>query len=98
MDRLSGEDTRILRLESEAIAGHTMKLAIAEPGPDGQPVTVERLRERVEARLGGLPRARQRLAPTPLRVAPPALGGRRRVSTSATTCAWRRSRSPTARP
>jgi WS/DGAT/MGAT family acyltransferase len=72
MDRLTAEDTRILRLESEAIAGHTMKLAIAEPGPDGQTVTVERLRERVQARLDGLPRARQRLAPTPLRVAPPA--------------------------
>ncbi|HEY7150738.1 MAG TPA: wax ester/triacylglycerol synthase domain-containing protein, partial [Solirubrobacterales bacterium] len=72
MDRLSAEDTRILRLESEAIAGHTMKLAITEPGPDGPPVTVDRLRERVEMRLGTLPRARQRLAPTPLRVAPPA--------------------------
>jgi len=72
MDRLSAEDTRILRLESEAIAGHTMKLAITEPGPDGPPVTVDRLRERVETRLGALPRARQRLAPTPLRVAPPA--------------------------
>jgi WS/DGAT/MGAT family acyltransferase len=72
VDRLSAEDTRILRLESEAIAGHTLKLAIAEPGPDGQTVTVERLRERVEARLAGLPRARQRLAPTPMRVATPA--------------------------
>jgi diacylglycerol O-acyltransferase / wax synthase len=71
VDRLSAEDTRILRLESEAIAGHTLKLAIAEPGPDGPTVTVERLRERVEARLAGLPRARQRLAPTPMRVAPP---------------------------
>jgi diacylglycerol O-acyltransferase len=72
MDRLSAEDTRILRLESEAIAGHTMKLAIIEAGPNGPPVTVDRLRERVEMRLGGLPRARQRLAPTPLRLAPPA--------------------------
>jgi diacylglycerol O-acyltransferase len=72
MDRLTAEDTRILRLESEAIAGHTMKLAVAEPGPDGQAVTVERLRDRVGARLGGLPRARQRLAPTPLRIATPA--------------------------
>ena len=33
---------------------------------------MDRLRERVETRLGGLPRARQRLAPTPLRLAPPA--------------------------
>jgi diacylglycerol O-acyltransferase len=72
VDRLSAEDTRILRLESEAIAGHTLKLAIAEPGGSGQIVTVERLRERVAARLGDPPRARQRLAPTPMRVAAPA--------------------------
>jgi WS/DGAT/MGAT family acyltransferase len=72
MDRLSAEDARILRLESEAIAGHTMKLAIAERGPGGETVTVERLRERVGARLGRVPRARQRLAPTPLRLAAPA--------------------------
>ena len=30
------------------------------------------MRNRVEARLGNLPRARQRLAPTPLRLAAPA--------------------------
>ncbi len=71
MERLSAEDTRILRLESDAIAGHTLKLAIVEPGPDGEPLTIERLRERVESRLGRLPRARQRLAPTPLRIATP---------------------------
>ena len=72
MERLSADDTRILRLESDAIAGHTLKLAIVEPAPDGQPLTVERVRNRVEARLGNLPRARQRLAPTPLRLAAPA--------------------------
>ncbi len=72
MERLSADDTRILRLESDAIAGHTLKLAIVEPALDGQPLTVERVRRRVEARLGNLPRARQRLAPTPLRLAPPA--------------------------
>ena len=72
MERLSADDTRILRLESDAIAGHTLKLAIVEPALDGQPLTVERVRNRVEARLGSLPRARQRLAPTPLRLAPPA--------------------------
>ncbi len=71
MERLSGDDTRILRLESEAIAGHTLKLAIVEPGHDGQPLTVERVRRLVEGRLQRLPRARQRLAPTPLRLAPP---------------------------
>jgi diacylglycerol O-acyltransferase len=72
MERLSADDARILRLESEAIAGHTLKLALVEPGRDEQPLTVERVRRRVEARLQNLPRARQRLAPTPLRLAPPA--------------------------
>ena len=72
MQRLSDEDTRILRLESEAIAGHTMKVAITEPAPGGSPVTVEGLRARVEARLGSMPRARERLAPTPLGIATPA--------------------------
>jgi diacylglycerol O-acyltransferase len=72
MERLSADDARILRLESDAIAGHTLKLALVEPGRDGQPLTVERVRNRVEARLENLPRARQRLALTPLRLAPPA--------------------------
>jgi WS/DGAT/MGAT family acyltransferase len=72
MERLNGDDTRILRLESEAIAGHTMKVAITEPAPGGRPVTVGRLRARVEARLDSLPRARERLAPTPLGIATPA--------------------------
>ena len=71
MERLSGEDARILRLESAAIAGHTMKIAVIESGPGERPVTVERLRARVEARLGALPRARRRLAPTPLGIAAP---------------------------
>ncbi len=72
MQRLSAEDTRILRLESEVIAGHTLKLAITEAGPGSDGVPVERLRQRVESRLDALPRARQRLAPTPLRIATPA--------------------------
>jgi WS/DGAT/MGAT family acyltransferase len=72
MERLSADDARILRLETDAIAGHTLKLAIVEPAPRGQPLTLERVRRRVEARLGNVPRARQRLAPTPLRLAAPA--------------------------
>jgi WS/DGAT/MGAT family acyltransferase len=72
MERLSGEDTRILRLESDAIAGHTLKLVIVEPNGEGQPLTVERLQRRVTERLHRVPRARQRLAPTPLGIAPPA--------------------------
>jgi WS/DGAT/MGAT family acyltransferase len=72
LERLSAEDTRILRLESDAIAGHTLKLAVVEPGGDGEPLTLERVRARIGARLAAAPRARQRLAPTPLDVAPPA--------------------------
>ncbi len=72
MERLSDEDARILRLESEAIAGHTMKVALIESGSGERPVTVERLRARVEGRLGALPRSRRRLAPTPLGIATPA--------------------------
>jgi diacylglycerol O-acyltransferase len=68
LDRLSFDDVEILRLESPAIAGHTMKLLLLEPGP----LDVDELRERVAARLDREPRARQRVAFTPLRLGPPA--------------------------
>ena len=71
MERLSPDDNRILRLESESVAGHTLKLAVVEPGPGGRPLDLDRLRARVASRLDGLPRARRRLAPTPLGIAPP---------------------------
>ena len=71
MERLGPDDLRILRLESEAIAAHTLKVAIVDPDPDGRPLTVEEVRRRVASRLAALPRARQRLAATPLRLAPP---------------------------
>ena len=71
MERLSPDDLRILRLESEAIAAHTLKVAIVDPDPDGRPLTAEAVRRRVASRLARLPRARQRLAPTPLRLAAP---------------------------
>jgi WS/DGAT/MGAT family acyltransferase len=72
VERLSPDDARILRLESEAVAGHTLKLAILDPGAEWDSSTLERLRARVESRLPRLPRARQRLAPTPLGIATPA--------------------------
>ena len=72
MERLSGDDTRILRLESDVIAGHTLKLVIADPRDGGDPLTLDLVRRRVQSRLAGLRRARQRLAPTPLNVATPA--------------------------
>lgn len=72
MERLSADDTRILRLESDVIAGHTLKLVLVDPPADGKPLTLDRVRRRVEARLAGHRRARQRLAPTPLNLAEPA--------------------------
>ena len=72
MERLSPDDTRILRLESDVIAGHTLKVVILDPPEDGDPPTLDRVRRRVEARLGTHRRARQRLAPTPLNLATPA--------------------------
>jgi diacylglycerol O-acyltransferase len=70
LDRLSPDDAAILRLESEAITGHTCKVLLLEPGPDGPP-SLDELRRHVSARLHRAPRARRRIAPTPLRLAPP---------------------------
>jgi len=56
---LSVDDAAILALESEAIAGHTMKVIVLEPGDE--PLSLERLRESVAARLESEPRARQRI-------------------------------------
>jgi diacylglycerol O-acyltransferase / wax synthase len=69
VERLSQEDARILRLESDVIAGHTLKLAIVDRPEDGDPPTLDLVRRRVQSRLAGLRRARQRLAPTPFGVA-----------------------------
>jgi diacylglycerol O-acyltransferase / wax synthase len=67
LDRLSPEDARILGLESSTVRGHTCKVVIVG-GRHG----VEDVRRQVRARIDGIPRLRQRLAPTPLRLAPPA--------------------------
>lgn len=71
LERLSAEDARILRLESAAICGHTCKVLLVDPDAEGRSLTVEALRERVAARVGGARRARQRVVPTPLRIASP---------------------------
>jgi len=71
MDRLGREDARILGLESATIAGHTCKVVLAERPPDVADV-VAAMRAAVAARAGRVPRVRQRLASTPLRLAPPA--------------------------
>jgi WS/DGAT/MGAT family acyltransferase len=69
LDHLSREDAEILELEDGNVAGHTLKAFVLERPEGAAPLTVERLRERVAARLHRLPRARQKLAPTPLGLA-----------------------------
>jgi diacylglycerol O-acyltransferase len=71
IDRLSAEDVRILKLERRTVRGHTCKVIVLERFGDRPLPTVETLREHVEARLGCARRLRQRVVPTPLRVAGP---------------------------
>jgi WS/DGAT/MGAT family acyltransferase len=55
---LSADDAAILALESAAIAGHTMKLVVLEPGEE---IDLERLRAEIAERLADEPRGRQRV-------------------------------------
>ncbi len=63
VEPLSAEDERILRLESETIAGHTCKVAILErvPGTDLTDV----VRSRITERSVRVPRVRQCVVPAP---------------------------------
>jgi WS/DGAT/MGAT family acyltransferase len=70
-DRLTAGDERILKLERGTVAGHTCTLIVVEPPPGGEPPTLEGLRAHVADRLHRVPRCSQRLAPTPLGLAPP---------------------------
>jgi WS/DGAT/MGAT family acyltransferase len=58
---LNAEDLAILRLESETVAGHTLKVAILEPPPTERRPDVEALRARIAARIERAPRLRHRL-------------------------------------
>ncbi|THA23698.1 DUF1298 domain-containing protein [Streptomyces sp. RKND-216] len=58
--RLSPDDARLLALESAAIAGHTLKMIVVEPGHDA--MDLDRLRAHVDARLGSGSRGRERVA------------------------------------
>ncbi|EST38329.1 hypothetical protein N566_08035 [Streptomycetaceae bacterium MP113-05] len=58
--RLDVDDARLLELESAAIAGHTLKMVVLEPGD--APIDVGRLRAHVDERLGPGSRGRQRVA------------------------------------
>lgn len=61
MERLSFDDAQILRLETEAIKGHTLKVVAVGPRPDGSRVDAGDLRASVVTRLESEPRARQRI-------------------------------------
>ena len=71
VERLGRADVDILELERGQIAGHTSKLLVLERDKDAPTVTLARLRARLAARVGRVPRARQRLEPTPLGLGPP---------------------------
>jgi diacylglycerol O-acyltransferase len=71
-ERLSLDDAQILRLECEAIKGHTGKLLVLAPDSAGRAASVARLRERVAERMGGFPRLSQRVEERRLGVGRPA--------------------------
>jgi WS/DGAT/MGAT family acyltransferase len=58
---LSAEDLAILRLESETVAGHTLKIAILDPPPNEPRPDVDALRAQIAARIERAPRLRCRL-------------------------------------
>ncbi len=60
-ERLSFDDTQILRLESAAIKGHTGKIILLAPDSAGRPLDPGALRARVAERIAALPRLRQRI-------------------------------------
>lgn len=71
IDRLSDEDTQILKLDHGAIRGHTCKVLVLERTQSGTLPSVATVRDRVASRLDGAPRFRRRVMHVPLRVANP---------------------------
>jgi diacylglycerol O-acyltransferase len=61
LERLSFDDAQILRLETEAIKGHTLKVLAVGPRPDGARIEAADLRASVAGRLDQEPRARRRV-------------------------------------
>ena len=60
-EKLEPDDAAILALESATIYGHTTKVLLLEPTPDGDPIGLSDLSERVAARIERLPRLTQRV-------------------------------------
>jgi diacylglycerol O-acyltransferase / wax synthase len=61
LERLSFDDAQILRLETEAIKGHTLKVLAVGPRPDGSRIDAAELRASVATRLDREARARQKV-------------------------------------
>jgi len=61
IEKLDPDDAAILALESANIYGHTTKVLLLEPQPEGQPLGLDDLTERVESRIERLPRLKQRV-------------------------------------
>jgi diacylglycerol O-acyltransferase / wax synthase len=59
--RLSRDDAQILRLESDAIKGHTGKVLILAPDSRGEPLSVPALRRRIRERMSVFPRLSERV-------------------------------------
>jgi diacylglycerol O-acyltransferase / wax synthase len=70
-DRLTSLDGSFLRVETPNVHMHVAWSGLFEPRAGGRRPTVEALRAKVAARLGRVPRFRQRLAYPPLRLAEP---------------------------
>ena len=60
-ERLSAEDLAILSLESDVVAGHTLKVAILDPSRANRRPDVERLRAQIDARIDRAPQLRRKL-------------------------------------
>lgn len=69
---LAPEDVAILRLETPAVAGHTLKIAILDPDGPGPPPDAEALRARIAERIERVPQLRRKLYMPPGRRPAPA--------------------------
>jgi diacylglycerol O-acyltransferase len=63
MEPLAREDLAILRSESAAVAGHTLKIAILDPDRGAPRPDAQALRARIAERIERVPRMRRKLRP-----------------------------------
>ncbi len=88
MERLSGLDASFLYLETPSLHMHVALTLVFDPSTVPGGYSFDRMKRSIEARLPCAPVFRRRLVEVPFRLGPPGVGGRRRTSTSTTTCGW----------